>query len=90
MGDVLENSRVRAEVRVELRQGRPIGDIMREISAGADLAILGIGLPDRPSDAEAEAFVDRISSMLDNLGTTILVHSARDFEGEPLLFARAE
>jgi amino acid transporter len=90
MGDILDSARVRAEVQVELRQHRPISQIMREISAGADLAILGIGLPDRPTGQEAELFVDRITSMLDNLGTTILVKSARDFEGEPLLFARDE
>jgi amino acid transporter len=90
MADVLESARVRAEVRVELRQRRPIGQIMREISAEADLAILGIGLPEDPDSPEALAFVDRIDSMLENLGTTVLVHSARDFEGEPLLFAREE
>ena len=88
MGDVLEAARVRAEVRVELRLGRPIGRIMGEISGEADLAILGIGLPDGPEPADAEAFVHRITSMLDHLGTAVLVHSARDFEGEPLLFAR--
>ena len=90
MGDVLEASRVRAEVRVELREGRPIGRIMREISGQADLAILGVGLPDQPDPAEADVFVERINSMLSNLGTTILVHSGRDFEGEPLLFAQED
>lgn len=90
MADVLEAARVRAEVRVELRQRRPIGAIMKEISAEADLAILGIGLPDAPDPDEADQFVERISTMLDNLGTTILVHSARDFDGEPVLFARDE
>ncbi len=85
MIDVLATARVKADVRVLLREGRSIPAIMTEQSAEADLTILGIGLPDEDAD-DVPAFFERIEAMLSNLGTTLLVRSARDFEGEPLLF----
>ncbi|NRA35212.1 MAG: Na-K-Cl cotransporter [Polyangiaceae bacterium] len=81
---VLNSSRVRAQPHVIMRDGKAIGDIMRDQSASADLAIIGIRLPD-PSEPETESF-ERIRVLLGNLPTTILVYSARDFPGEPVLF----
>jgi len=85
---LLESARMRARVDVRLRERRLIPDLMAEVSGDADLAILGIGLPE--TDADAEPFFDRINSMLDGMPTTLLVHSARDFESEPVLFAESD
>jgi amino acid transporter/uncharacterized protein YlxP (DUF503 family) len=84
IGRVLDEARVRATPRVLLRDGRPIPEIIRSESADADLAIIGLGLP-APSQS-SQAFFERMAGILDGMPTTILVHSARDFRGEPVLF----
>ena len=81
---IIEDARIKAHVRVILREGRPIHRIMGEESADADLAILGIGLPEV---GDAEVFFQRMEVMLAEMPTTILVKSSRTFVGEPVLFA---
>ena len=81
---IIEAARIDATPRVILREGRSIQQVMKEVSSSADLAILGIGLPEPEQDAGV--FFDRIDAMLENMPTTLLVHSARTFEGEPVLF----
>ena len=81
---VLANARVAARPRVILREGREIHDIMHAESGGADLAIIGLGLP--PRDAAPEPFFERMDRMLEGMPTTVLVYSARNFRGEPVLF----
>jgi solute carrier family 12 (sodium/potassium/chloride transporter), member 2 len=81
---VLEAARLQANSRILLRGDKDIRTIMKEESEGTDLAILGIGLPD--TDDSTRAFFGRINLMLEVLPTTIIVHSARNFEGEPVLF----
>ena len=85
---VLSAARLQAASRVLLRAERDIRTIMSEESKDADLAILGIGLPE--DEDSTRAFFGRINLMLDVLPTTIIVHSARNFEGEPVLFPGAE
>ena len=68
---------------VILREGRPIAEIMHEHSADADLAIAGLRLP---QEAGVDRFFDRMNTILSDIPTTLLVHSARDFDGEPVLF----
>ena len=67
-----------------MREERSIADIMRTESAVADLAIVGFTLPDE--EASAATFFERMNAILDQLPTTLLVHSARHFEGDPVLF----
>jgi len=81
----LANARVIGTPNVILREGRTIAEIMRSVSADADLAIVGLRLPD-PGSAELTQFFDRMNTMLDCMPTTILVHSARNFLSEPVLF----
>jgi hypothetical protein len=81
---IIEAARIAATPRVILREGRSIQQVMKEVSSEADLAILGIGLPEPEQDADA--FFDRINAMLEHMPTTLLVHSARTFDGEPVLF----
>ena len=57
---------------------------MEDMGKQADLAIVGFSLPDQA--ASAEGFFDRMNAILERLPTTLLVHSARGFEGAPLLF----
>lgn len=85
---IIEAARIDAIPRVILREGRSIQQVMKEVSGSADLAILGIGLPEPEQDAGA--FFDRIDAMLEHMPTTLLVHSARTFEGEPVLFEAGE
>jgi len=82
---VLGSARLQADSRVLLRGERDIRAIMKEESQSTDLAILGIGLPE-PDDS-VRAFFVRINRMLEALPTTIVVHSAHNFEGEPVLFS---
>lgn len=81
---VLEAARLEASPRVLLRGDRAISDIMRVESREADLAIVGLRLPDEGSDLQL--FYARMNAMLSALPTALMVHSARSFEGEPVLF----
>ena len=81
---ILQNARLDATPRVLLRAGRTIQEIMATESEGVDLAIIGIRLPQ--GEAQAEQFIDRMNGLLKDLPTTLLVHSARGFQGEPVLF----
>ena len=81
---VLDNARVEARPRVILRGGRAIHQIMHDESGAADLAIIGLGLP-RPEESP-DPFFERMDRMLDGMPTTVLVHSARNFKGAPVLF----
>ncbi|MDH5493519.1 MAG: hypothetical protein OEY14_16310, partial [Myxococcales bacterium] len=81
---LLSAARLEGEPRVLLRQGRSIADIMHIESERADLAIMGIRLPD--PQMPAGPFFERINRMLEQLPSTILVHGARNFESEPVLF----
>lgn len=81
---LLGAARLEALPRVILRQRRTIAEIMHVESGEADLAIMGFRLPD--ADQSSAVFFERLNSMLEQLPTTILVHSARNFESEPVLF----
>jgi solute carrier family 12 (sodium/potassium/chloride transporter), member 2 len=81
---VLKGARVQAEPVVILRNKRSIADIMHSQSKDADLAIAGLRLPG--DDDDAAKFFERMSRLLDGMPTTMLVHSARNFESEPVLF----
>jgi len=81
--EVLAAARLNAQPRVLMRGGRTIKEIMRAESSAADLAVVGFLMPD-PEDAEA--FFERTEDMLEHMPSTVLVHSARDFDGEPVLF----
>lgn len=81
---VLEAARLEATPRVLLRNERAISDIMRQESSEADLAIVGLRLPGEGSDLPL--FFERMNGMLSALPTALMVHSARSFEGEPVLF----
>lgn len=82
---VLDAARLRADALV-LQQGTaPLPDLMRTHSGHADLAILGIGMP-QDDEASADAFFERMQPMLQSLPITVMVHSARNFRGEPVLF----
>ncbi len=80
---VLEAARLDARPRVLMRGDRSITEIMRTESGAADLAIVGFALPD---PERSEEFVTRMDAMMEHMPSTVLVHSARGFEGEPLLF----
>ncbi|MEO0321546.1 MAG: Na-K-Cl cotransporter [Myxococcota bacterium] len=82
--ELLEAARLDAEPRVLVRGGSRISEVMKVESEGADLAIVGFRLP--PVDSDVEPFFERMNRMLAALPTTILVHSAQGFEGEPVLF----
>jgi len=81
---LLAQARFAATTRVILREGRSIPAVMHAESAGADLAIIGCVLP--AVGQPDQAFFDRMNAIMEELPTTILVHSSRNFEGEPVLF----
>lgn len=85
---VLEAARLRGEACVIPREGRDISEIMATTSGEADLAIVGFRVPGE--GASVTPFFARMNAMLAALPTTILVHSARSFEGEPVLFDSAD
>ena len=57
-------------------------------SAEAPVSADGVYVPEAGDDLER--FYDRMSAMLANLPTTLLVYSARSFESEPVLFDQKE
>ncbi len=85
---ILAAARLHGHARVIPREGRDISEIMKATSADADLAIVGFRVPGEGSSVTP--FFARMNAMLDSLPTTILVHSARSFEGEPVLFDTAK
>jgi solute carrier family 12 sodium/potassium/chloride transporter 2 len=85
---VLASARVDATPRLILKDERAIPDIIHAESRDADLAILGLALPGI-EEHEVKAFFTRTNQLLDDMPTSILVHSARHFRGEPVLFDAA-
>jgi len=83
---IIASARLQARPQVIRRGDREIADIINYESNGADLAILGFRMPTAVDDESADAFFDRMNQMLEELPTTIMVHGARDFESEPVLF----
>lgn len=80
---VLDSVRLRATPIVLLRNGRDVREIMREQSFGADLAIIGARIPG--PEEPVGPYYERMSGLLANLPTTILVRSALTFSSEPVL-----
>ena len=87
--DVLDAARLPAEPRVLVKGNRGLTEIMRQESGAADLAVLGLRLP-AAEEAPIEAFFERMNELLAHLPTTILVRSAQNFEGTPVLFDAAQ
>ena len=83
---IVAGARLRAKPNVIRRQGRTLPEIMRVESASADLAIVGFMVPALSEPGSAEEFFNRMNALLAELPTAILVHSARNFESEPVLF----
>jgi hypothetical protein len=86
---VLQKSRVRARSNVILRQPaeRPIAEIIAEQSADADLVLLGLR---PPAEDEKGEFVARVSGMIEELGTVLLVRASTRFGGASVLFEEDE
>ena len=82
---IIAESRVAVTPEIILREpaDRPIPEIIAQNSR-ADLVLLGLRLPD--ADEEAAAFVERVNTLIDPLGTCVLVKSSSDFEGAEMLF----
>ena len=80
---IIAAARVNAITHVIFREGRPIEQEIKKVSLAADLAILGRGLSE--PRLHADAFFERIDAMLHPMPITLLVHSARTFDGELLL-----
>lgn len=81
---VFESARLEATPRVLLREGRAIRDIMATESADADLALLGLRLPEETD--EPEAVFDHYAHLLEVLPSAVLVHSGGAFDAAPVLF----
>lgn len=91
---LLTEARIEARPRVILRQGRSLKQVMHVESDAADFALVGFSLPESSTDAEGDPeaatreMVTEIDGLLEELPTTILVHSARHFEHEQVLLDR--
>jgi hypothetical protein len=81
--ETLDNARLEASPVVLLRGTRTIREIMEAESRHADLAILGLRIPTEPQDPAT--FMAQYNDLLEALPSTILVHRAQHFEGEPVL-----
>jgi amino acid transporter len=97
---LLTEARIEARTKVVLRRDRALRQLMHDESHGrADFALVGVALPEREEAAsaddadardgsEARRFVEHVNGLLEELPTTILVHSARSFEHESVLLDR--
>jgi len=81
---LFESARLDASARIILREGQSIRSLMCENSSGADLAILGLRLPEDGDDVQT--VFEHYNHLLEVLPTTILVHSAGTFDASPVLF----
>lgn len=81
---MFDSARLAARPRVLLREGRDIRAIMATESADADLALLGLRLPEAGDDPGA--VFDHYATLLAVLPSTVLVHSGGAFDAAPVLF----
>jgi hypothetical protein len=82
---VLKDSRVRAKPNVIMKksEAQTIPDCIAEVSHGIDLVIMGLR---DPYADETDSYVAHISSLIERLGTVLLVRSSSRFQGASLLF----
>ncbi len=79
IGELVEATRIRAEPQV-IVSTEPFSEVLRHHSSRADVIFLGL---QPPSDEPAEQTYHRLSDLLSEMPTTILVHSS----GEADVFA---
>ncbi len=88
---IITESKVDAKAELIERDpaDQPIPEIIAQNSR-ADLVMLGLRLPseDEDEDEDPGAFVDRVNTLIDPLGTCMLVWSASEFEGAEMLFEK--
>ncbi len=74
LADMLENARIGAEIKVlgPPKEGTNIQEVIREESKDSDLVVLGLRFPEEGQEA---AFMQRMSSFIHDLPTTLLVRS---------------
>ena len=84
LAQLFESARFEASTKVIVREGRGIRTLMSEHSGGADLVFLGLRLPTADEDP-VEVF-QHYDHLLEVLPTTILVHSAGNFDASTVLF----
>jgi solute carrier family 12 (sodium/potassium/chloride transporter), member 2 len=77
----------KAELIVRQSTDQPIPEIIAQNSR-ADLVMLGLRLPADDEDEDPEAFVERVNTLIDPLGTCMLVWSSSEFEGAEMLFEK--
>jgi hypothetical protein len=82
---IIGKSRVRARPNVILRKDadQPIVEIIKDFSRRADLTMLGLR---PPADDEGAEFVERVSAMIEPLGSVLLVRASTHFDGMHVLF----
>ncbi len=74
---LLDNMRLKASVHViKNPEGRPVNEIIKEKSAGADLIFLGLAAVQKGKEAE---FMQRADALYSNLGTIALVKASSYF-----------
>lgn len=84
LDEILRKTRLDVTPRVLLQDDRPIQAIMHRESGKTDLVLVGLRVP--AHGESAAGFMNTYSSMLNGLPTTILVSSAPNFVGTPVLF----
>ncbi len=88
---IIAESKVDAKAELIERDpaGQPIPEIIAQNSR-ADLVMLGLRLPadDDDGDEDPGAFVERVNTLIDPLGTCMLVWSSSEFEGAEMLFEK--
>lgn len=76
---LIPEARIQAETEIILRPpGKPIADIIHEVSASADIVLLGLSDPSPGKEAE---YADRLRELAAGLRTTIFVRNAGKFAG---------
>jgi amino acid transporter len=74
LGDMLDDARINAQIKIlpPLKADENIQEVIRQESNKADLVILGLRSPE---DGQEESFMERMTSFMENLPTTVLVRS---------------
>jgi amino acid transporter len=80
LATLLAEVRIEADTEVIMKpEGKTVADVIHEQSAGADVVFLGLR---DPEPGKEKAYARRMEELVEELNTTVFVHSAGSFAGK--------
>jgi amino acid transporter len=83
LAGMIQSCRIEAGTEVIVRPGdKSVGDMIKTVSAGADLTLVGLKMPE---EGREEEYAERLIELSDGLGSVIFVRNASRFSGKLLM-----